>query len=232
MIERQNILFVEVDEDTYVEIASVLKRINFAVDRIPTASAALELVTQVKFKAIIVNHPLKTIPFEGFLAEAKGPGSASREALVGVLVSATNPDNDFAVAPDGVDIVIGPYGGQSEREEQLCTLLGIAPRAAVRVMVKIEVTLGDHRCKSLVAQTKDLSTSGFFAITNRLAPVGSRAKVIFSFPGDQTPFVAEAEVARHADGATGKNRGMGLRFISFHDGHFGRLSRFLESMYA
>ena len=83
MTERQNILVVEVAEDTYDEIATVLTRNDFAVDRFPTAAAALELVTLVSFKAIIVNHPPKAAPIEDFLAEVKGPESASREALVG-----------------------------------------------------------------------------------------------------------------------------------------------------
>lgn len=231
MTERQNILVVEVEEDTYDEIATVLTRNDFTVDRFPTASAALELVTVVSFKAIIVNHPLKTIPLGDFLAKTKGPGSASHEALVGVFVSSTNRASDLTVVPDGVDVVIGPFGGQSERDRQLCELLGIVPRAAVRVKVNTDVTLVDHQGHRLVAQTKDLSTSGFFTVTNQLAPVGSTTKAIFTFPGDQSPFVAEAEVVRHAAGPTGENQGMGLRFISFHDGHINRLGRFLESFY-
>jgi hypothetical protein len=231
MTERQNILVVEVAEDTYDEVAAILTRNDFAVDRIPTAPAALELVTLVSFKAIIVNHPLKTQRLDDFLTEAKGPESASREALVGVFASSTNPAHDLKVVPDGVDVVIGPYGGQPERDRQLCKLLGIVPRAAVRVKVNTEVALEDLQGRLLVAQTKDLSTSGFFAITNRIAPIGSHVKATFTFSNDQTPFLAEAEVVRHAIDATGENQGLGLRFISFHDGHIGRLSRFLESLY-
>lgn len=231
MEERQNILVVEVEEVTYDEIATVLTRNDFAVDRFPTASAALELVTLVSFKAVILGHPPKTTPLADFLAGLKGPGSASREALVGVFVSSKNPAHDLNVVPDGVDVVIGPFGGQSERDRQLCKLLGIVPRAAVRVKVNTEVTLVDHQGHRLVAQTKDLSTSGFFAMTDQLAPVGSLAKATFAFPGDQTPFVTEAEVVRHAVGSSGENQGMGLRFTSFKDGHLGRLSRFLESTY-
>ena len=232
MIEIQNILVVEVDAETYVDIASVLTRDDFSIDRIPTAAAALELVTLVAFKAIIVNHPLKTLPLDGFLAQAKGPESASREALVGLFVSSTNSANDLAAVPDGVDVVIGPFGGQSERDRQLCKLLGIPPRAAVRIKVNTEVRVVDDLNNSFVAQTKDLSTSGVFAITNRPASVGSHLKLIFDFPDDRTPFVAEAEVVRHAVDATGEPQGIGLRFISFQDGRLDRLSRFLESMYA
>lgn len=128
--------------------------------------------------------------------------------------------------------MIGPFGGQPETDRQLCKLLGIVPRAAVRVNVNTDVTVVDHHGHRLVAHTKDLSTSGFFAITDQPAPVGSHAKAIFTFPGDQTPFLAEAEVVRHAVGTSGEDQGMGLRFITFQDGHLGRLSRFLESLYA
>ena len=232
MTECKNIVVVAVDEDTYGEIATVLTRNDFAVDRIPTPAAALELVTLVGFKAIIVNHPLRTMLLDAFLAEAKGPGSASREALVAVFVSSKNRADDLAVVPDGVDVVIGPYGGQSERDRQLCKLLGIVPRAAVRVKVNTEVTLVDHLGDSHVAQTRDLSTSGVFAVTHRLAPVGSRTTVIFNLPDDRAPFVAEGEVVRHAVDPTGENQGMGLRFVSFRDGRLDRLSRYLQSLYA
>ncbi len=231
MSECKNVLVVGIDETTYGEIASVLTRNDFAVDRIPTPAAALELVSLVGFEAIIVNHPLKTMLLDDFLAAAKGSGSASREALVAVFVSSTNSADDLAVTPDGVDVVIGPFGGQSVRDQQLCRLLGIVPRAAVRVKVTTEVTLVDHQNNREMAQTKDLSTSGFFAITKRLAPVGSYVTAAFNLPGTQGPFVAEAEVVRHVVGAAGENDGMGLRFISFRDGRLDRLSQYLESLY-
>ena len=232
MTERHNILVVEVAENTYDEIASVLTRNDFAVDRIPTASTALELVNLVSFNAIIVNHPPRTIPIEDFLSEAKGPESASRDALVGVFVSSKKAGDDLAVTPAGVDVVIGPFGGQAVRDQQLCKLLGIVPRAAVRVKVRTDVTLTDHQDNSQLAQTRDLSTSGFLAITNQLAPVGSHVRATFDFPDNQTPFVAEAEVVRHVVGAPGEDKGMGLRFISFRDGRLDRLSQYLESQFA
>ncbi|MEE4270206.1 MAG: PilZ domain-containing protein [Thermoanaerobaculales bacterium] len=232
MSERENILVVEVAEGTYDEIATVLTRNDFTVDRFPTASAALELVTLVSFKAIILNHPPKTISIRDFLARAKGPESASRDALVGVFVSSKKPEHDLAGTPEGVDIVIGPFGGQSARDQQLCKLLGITHRAAVRVKVTTDVVLTDRRSNRLVAQTENLSTSGVLAITEERLPLGDSVTAEFSFPGDQNPFVVEAEVVRHATGAGGEAAGMGLRFTSFRDGHIGRLARFLESLYA
>jgi hypothetical protein len=207
-------------------------RADFAVDRIPTAAAALELATLVGFRAIIVNHPAKAIPLDEFLAQAKGPESASSDALVGIFVSSKKPAHDLVKVPDGVDVVIGPYGGQAERDRQLCKLFGIAPRAAVRVAVNTDVTYVDIEGQRVVAQTKDLSTSGFFALTKQPLPVGRHTQAVFAFPGDQAPFVADAEVVRHALDATGAAQGMGLRFVSFKDGHIGRLSQYLESFYA
>jgi len=231
MGEQQNILVVEVAEDTYDEVATILTRNDFSVDRIPTASAALELVTLVSFTAIIVNHPPKKGSVDDFIGLAKGTQSASREALIGVFVSSKNPAHDLKVVPDGVDVVIGPFGGQPERDRQLCVLLGITPRVAARVKVNTDVTFVDNKGQKVSTQTKDLSTSGFFAVTDRLVPLGSTTRAIFTFPGDPNPFVAEAEVVRHATEATGGPQGMGLRFTSFQDGHLGRLAQFLESLY-
>lgn len=231
MGEQRNILVVEVAEDTYDEIAAILTRNDFVVDRIPTASAALELVTLVSFKAIIVNHPSGRMPLVDFIEAAKGAESASREALIGVFVSSKSPAHDLRVVPDGVDVVIGPFGGQPERDRQLCKLFGITPRVAPRVQVNTDVTFVDPQGQRVSAQTKDLSTSGFFAVTDRVAPLGSTISAIFVFSGDPNPFEAEAEVVRHATGATGEVQGMGLRFVSFRDGHLGRLGRFLESLY-
>lgn len=232
MTDRQNVLVIEVEEDMYGEIAPVLERNDLSVDRFPTAPAALGLVTAVSFTAIILNHPPKTMPIEDFVAEVTKPDSASRDALIGVFVSSKKPGDDLTAVPKGVKVVIGPFGGQEHRDQQLCKLLGIVPRAAVRVKVNTDVTLVDRENRHVVTRTRDLSTSGFFAVTNQLAPVGSRLKTIFSIPGDRSPFVAQAEVVRHALDASGDTEGMGLRFISFRDGSLERLSGFLESMYA
>jgi hypothetical protein len=232
MTVRKNVLVIEVDEEMYGEIAPVLERNDLSVDRFPTASAALGLVTAVSFTAIILNHPPKTMSIEDFVAEVTKPESASRAALIGVFVSSKMPGDDLTATPKGVKAVIGPFGGQEHRDQQLCKLLGIVPRSAVRVKVNTDVTLVDRENRHVVTRTRDLSTSGFFSITRQLAPVGSRVKTIFSIPGDRTPFVAQAEVVRHALDAAGETEGMGLRFISFRDGSLDRLSRFLESMYA
>lgn len=232
MTDRQNVLVIEVEEDSFGEIAPVLERNDLSVDRFPTASAAVGLVTAVSFTAIILNHPPKTIPIEDFVAEVTKPESASRNALMGVFVSSKKPGDDLTATPKGIAVVIGPFGGQARRDQQLCKLLGIVPRSAARVEINTDVTLVDRENRHVVTRTRDLSTSGFFAVTNQIAPVGSRVKTIFSIPGDRTPFVAQAEIVRHALGASGDIEGMGLRFISFRDGSLDRLSEFLESMYA
>jgi hypothetical protein len=228
--QRQNILVVEVNSETFKDIEAVLQRVSFDVDWLPTAKNALELVSLVPFSAVVLNYPLATVPYEEFIACIRAESSASREAKVALLAFEPVSARVHLKQPGGADVVIPTESDAVTREHQLCGLLGIPPRAAVRMLVRLEVALIQSKRERFMAQTKDLSASGMFLVTDRRFPVGSRARVAFNLPGDPEPFGGEVEVARHSDPERDPVQGLGMRFISFEDGGPRRLERFLEKL--
>jgi hypothetical protein len=111
----------------------------------------------------------------------------------------------------------------------ICALLGVAPRAELRVLVKLELELLDAGNQRIVAQTEDISISGMLVASPRLAPVGSRAAFAITLPGDPDPILGEAEVARHTDPGADRVKGMGLKFMSFRNNGKERMQRYLDA---
>ncbi len=224
---RQNILVVEVEPEVYVGIERVLRRINFDVDRLPTATGALELVSAVPFSALILRFPLQRLTLEEFLSASRTPSSASHDAPVALLAAAADRDRAAAYLDTGVDLVIANEDAADDQELKLCRLLGILPRKAVRLLVRLDVALEDSKRDRFMAQSRDVSASGMFLSTTRLYPVGSRARVVLTLPDDPAPLTCEVEVVRHGDPRRDGTSGMGVRFVDVPDDDRARLERAL-----
>jgi len=226
MEERQNILVVEVEQPHYERFAPVLQRRHFEVDRLPDAGRALELVSAVPFTAIIIGFPLKEMRLEAFMDTVLMGESAS--ASIALLAAVDHVAEAERYRPLGIDMVLSLENAPHEMLRLICALLGVAPRAELRVLVKLELELLDAGSQRIVAQTEDISVSGMLVTTPRLAPVGSRASFNITLPGEQEPIRGMAEVARHTAPGIDRVRGMGLKFVSFQNQGEARLGRYLE----
>ena len=215
MAERKNILLVGVDRSLEEEVAPPLLRRIFDIDRIPSPEAALELVRVVPFAALVVRHPLPGMPLEVFLKALRQPTSASREAVV-LLLATTDEEAETlrADVPPGVQSVLSLADPGDSREHQLCRSLGIQPRSAARVLVRLDVTLTGSRHEKVVAQMRDVSATGMFVVTPKRYPMGSLARFEFTLPDSPQPFTGRAEVARHSKPDQDSTQGMGFRFIT------------------
>ncbi len=220
--ERKNILTIGVGRELFEETASPLLRKGFDVDRFPDPVAALELVSVVPFAALIIRHPLVGMSTDGFLAVVRRPGSASSQARVVVLVD----DADFRTAQGlldrGVQLVVRAAAPLPERDQLMCTLLGISPRQDTRILVKLNVALAGAKYDRFIAQTKDISASGMFVITRKRHAVGSPASFEFNLGDEHHPIRGVAEVTRHSEPGA-KSSGMGFRFVSFEGDSLERL---------
>lgn len=220
--ERKNILTVGVGRELFEETASPLLRKGFDVDRFPDPVAALELVSVVPFAALIIRHPLVGMTTDSFLAVVRRPGSASSQSRVALLVD----DKDFRSAQEllerGVQLVVRAAAPLPERDQQMCTLLGISPRQDTRIMVKLNVVLAGEKYDRFIAQTKDISASGMFVITRKRHAVGSPASFEFTVADERSTIRGVAEVTRHSEPGA-RISGMGFRFVSFEGDSLERL---------
>lgn len=225
--KRQNVLVVEVDSERFDKIAPLLQRKHFDVDRFPGARGALELVTVVPFRALIVGYPLRDVPFETFFRAVRGEGSASRQAPIALLARTTHFEEANAYLQRRIQLVISDQEEPAQVEQKLSTFLGILSRTEVRILVKLNVTMTDNRQERFMAQTKDISASGMFVSTNRKYPKGSKAVFEFVLESDSKPFSGLAEVVRCSEQGD-RIQGMGLRFMQFRKNTQDNLKRALD----
>ncbi len=225
----QNVLVVEVAQALFDKMAPVLQRQDFEVDRFPDAARALDLVTLVPFTAIVVAFPLRQVPLERFLEVVREGESAL--ASVAVLVEPPHRASAQAFLGNGVDLVLDAENAPQEMQRLLCTLLGVSPRAAMRIMVKLELRLeprlsGDR----FMAQTEDVSSSGMLVITKRRYPMGSTARFEMALPDGSGVVTGEADVARLTEPGLDRIEGIGFRFTAFDGDGQVRLQRCLERL--
>jgi Tfp pilus assembly protein PilZ len=212
---HRNVLVVEVDADRFKAIAPMMNRKQFEVDRFPGARGALELVSLVPFRAIIIGYPMKEVGLDKFLQAVKGGSAASREAPIAIITDDQHLDEANGYLQKGVKLVTSYQSQAKEVENRLCEMLGIKARISIRAMVTLNVTLEDSRKERFVAQTKDLSASGMFVLSNRGYPVGSTALFEFALPNESKPFCGEARVVRVVNPSGNRVEGMALSFTSF-----------------
>ena len=215
MDERKNILVVGFDKNTFDRVAPPLLRRIFEIDWIPSADAAVELAKSVPFAALLVNYPLQSMPMNDFLRLIRAAESASRSCIISLVSSSGSADNGSQYKEKGVDLLLSLDDPAAKRENLLCTLLGIQPRRSTRVMVQLNVTLDDGRLERYIAQTKDLSETGMFVMTQKIVPIGTIAKFKLTLPDNPNPIRGEAKIMRHAEPTHDSSQGMGLQFQSF-----------------
>ncbi len=207
-------LAVEVGPELFERVAPVLKRGTFDVDRFPGARGALELLAALPFDALVLGYPMTEVPFAEFLETVKAGTSAN--AKIVVLTSKARREEATRYMERGVHLVVTPEDALEETERVLCTLLGVAPRAALRVLVKLDLKLEKGR-EFFVSQTEDLSTSGMFVTTQKRYPVGTVTRFELALPGEQPPVRGTARIARHSR-PDDRHQGMGLRYQEFQSG--------------
>lgn len=231
MANRANVLVVEVKEQNYDLFAPPLLRAIFEVDRVTDANSALALLKTIPFSAVICHFPLRTTDTREFISTLRSEGSASRDTRLALVCEAGRLSEGNPFLEEGADLVISLEEPEGEREAMLGTLLGIQPRRSLRILVKLAMRLSSGGTDHFVAQSHDISSTGFFVVTRKLLPPGTRLRFQYSLKGEATPFQGEAEVARIVGAGQPEPHGMGLRYLAFdRPSDPGRLQAHLEHL--
>jgi len=212
-MEKASILVVAVTPDVYEQIAPLLRRRSFEVDRIADPRSALELMAAVSFDSVIVGYPLNGLPLVDFLNRVRS--SASALASVAALVPRARMA-DVEGLRDALDAVLPQEEAADQIQRLLCDILGVASRSALRIPVRLEISVLDSESRDLLmTQTEDVSATGMLVHCRRAYPLGSRAQFEMRLSGELEPIKGEAEVARQTEGGIDRVEGMGLRFLAF-----------------
>ncbi|RLE24033.1 MAG: hypothetical protein DRJ65_10675 [Acidobacteria bacterium] len=213
---KANILVVEVGPQDYDNVAPQLLQALFEVDRVPSASSAIELLSIVPFSAVICRHPFSQMETGDFIAAIRAQTSASRKAGIALVTDPSRLSEAGAFLEQGVDLVLSLGDPQGEREAMLCTLLGIQPRRSLRVLVKLSVEIETGGTDRFVSQTHDVSSSGMFVITRKTVDIGAEIGFSFTLPGETRAFEGIAKVSRISGSRSEGPAGLGIHFEDFH----------------
>jgi CheY-like chemotaxis protein len=228
--DRRNVLIVNVDQETFAKVAPLLDRSEFEVDRFPGARAALELTELVLFDVLIAIYPLPDIPVQEFLDAIRRADAPCRRSPLLLLCARDRLEEAEAYVGRGVNRVLALDEPSKRLQQEVSLLLSVAPRRAVRLMVRVNVTV-DGKSELSIYQTENLSMSGMLLRGGEPYPLGTRIGFEMELGHERSPVRGEAEVVRHTTPGREQVRGgMGVRYFYFEKDGLLRLQRFLKSV--
>ena len=224
---RRSVLVVNVDQDLYAKIAPLLDRTDFEVDRFPRARAALDLVARVPVDVLLLGYPPPDVPTQHFLDAIRAEASPCRQSPLLLLAHRAQLVEAERFVGHGANRVVAVEESPERLQSEVSKLLAVAPRSALRLMVRMVVRIGDGSALEL-AQTENLSETGMLVRTSDVYPLGSRLAFEFHLGGTHLPIRGEGEVARVTTPGREQIRGIGIRFVAFERDGLARLQRYLR----
>jgi len=225
---RKKILVVGVGKGLFDRIDPLLNRAYFLVERVPRGQSGLMLSGHVGFDLILVGHPLSDIELAAFVATLRQPGSASAGSQVLVLAEAGRLAEAVRLAGPGPLVALPTDEPRRILEEVAARLLGVVPRTASRLMVRMVVHLEEGN-RLHMYQSENISRGGLLIRTDQSYPIGTRMTFDCTLPGDRAPLQGVAEVVRHTVQDVEKLHGVGLRWLELKGDSQKRLFAYLDS---
>jgi CheY-like chemotaxis protein len=228
---RRNLLVVNVDSELFDKVAPLLNRSEFALDRFPRAGAALELISKVPVDVLLVGYPLPDVPTQRLLDVVRAADSPCRQSPLLLLAHRDELEEARRYIGRGANEVVAVEESPERLQGAISRLLAVAPRSALRVMVRIVVNIGEGASLEM-AQMENLSETGMLVRTGEVYPLGSRMSFEFNLGSELLAVRGEGEVVRQTTSGRENIRGIGVRFLSFERDGMSRLQRFLRQLAA
>ncbi len=228
MRQSQRILAVVNDRALYEKVAGPLERSSFEVNRVPSGAGALILVGNLRYDLILLQAPLPDLDLPDFLAAVRTIDCPCAGSSVIVLArdesvadpASTSLDDSVTVMPASVET--------AEIQSQISQSLGVAVRAATRIVVQIEAHLEEGVIQR-VGQTANMSETGMLLTGAPTLPIGAGVDLTMELPGDPRPLTVSGEVIRHAAPEVENVTGIGVRFVNVSSETAERLREFLAA---
>jgi hypothetical protein len=183
--------------------------------------------TQHTFELIIVYHPLPDMMLEGFIARMRRQDSASARPRLLVLTEDARLEEARRHARRGPSVVLSVDETRTLVEVVESHLLGVAPRVATRLPIRLDVQLQEGTAV-VKAQSEDLSGIGMLVRSDFSCPLGTKVTFEALLPGNPRPVQGEAEVVHHTLVGMERAPSLGLRFLSFRNKGLRRLRAFVS----
>ena len=200
--------------------------ILFEPRRFVSAESAIdELRDGGRPQGVLISYPLWDATLDELIRGIRSSGRGE-ESVPTFVVAPESAIPEVGLYEDlGVTILSEEQDGPTLRRRVKEGLLQV-PRAAERVVVRMEVHLGNGKLLRL-CQCENLSVSGMLIRTSEEYPIGSTVGVEFTLPGDEEPIRGEAQIVRYTEPELESARAMGVRFVSLEESGCERLERFV-----
>jgi CheY-like chemotaxis protein len=192
---------------------------------------ALRLVSRRRFDALLVSHPLAGAPTSRFLSGIRNPDSACRTSPLLLVTPERNRSDAEAYLGRGATRVLALEQLPQAIPEVLTPLLDVAPRAALRVPIRVEV-LGQRFPRRVFWETVNLSATGMLLRVPHTLPCATDLRFELFVPGLPKPVCGEARVVRRTVQRWEPYPGIAVRFLSFAGSDFELLASRLRRLVA
>ncbi|MEM7350245.1 MAG: PilZ domain-containing protein [Acidobacteriota bacterium] len=229
MPKRRNVLVIGVNPEEFGRVAPFLARDAFDVDRFPSGSGALELITLVEIEVLLVRYPLPDMDLGVFLQAARQSESKCLRSPILLLAESTDSNEAVTYVGRGANRVLRLEAAEDELQGTVSGLLEVAPRKDARFLARMEIKLGGAK-DMILCQTENLSASGMLIRTERRYDKGTKIDFEFSLPDDPRPIAGVAETMRHTMVGRDQVGGIGVRFLSFSGDSQRRFESYLQRL--
>jgi uncharacterized protein (TIGR02266 family) len=220
------VLVVGLERSVYRKMEPILTRSLLTVDRVPKGESGLLLTGNVGFDLVVVRHPLPDMALGTFIGRVHEPGAPCGSSPILVLADEVGLQQVKDMLPGGNKTVFSINQPAKLLQKVASELLGVAPRADARVMMRLEVKLAGNT-SLLTCQTENVSEGGMLLRMDNPPPLGTRVKFTCTLPGDRQQIEGEAEVMRHTSSDL-EVQGMGLKIAYVKGDGARRLKAFVQ----
>jgi len=235
MSDLTRVLIVASDRATqdavFHKLSPVLVSYDCEIFRAPEGTALLELVQTRRFGLIAVGHPMDNPPLNDLLRSVRWTESACHGTPLVVLGTVSDLATVEVHRGRGVNRVLPLDAPDAVVQRTVADLLGVAPRVALKTMLRLEMFL-DATTEKRVAQTDNLSVSGMLVQGRSSYEEGTAFRFELTPPGDLRPIRGTGEVVRQTTPGREGVEGFAARFAEFEADGRDRLKRFLDQQIA
>ncbi len=174
---------------------------------------ALRLVSRRRYDALLVSHPLAGAPTSRFLHDVRDPECACRTSPLVLVTPERNRRDAEAFLGRGATRVLALEQLPQALPDVLGPLFEVAPRAAIRVPIRVEV-LGQAYPRKVFCETVNVSATGMLLRVPHSLPRATDLRFELFVPGLSRPLRGEARVVRMTEQLVEPYPGIAVRFLS------------------
>jgi CheY-like chemotaxis protein len=214
------VLLVSADPTTIKQFSHALQQLSLSPDVCQTGPAAIALLKRRKFDAVIVDLQLAE---QSALILDEVRLSPSNRTAVTFAISSNDGEATAAVRKGSSFVFERPLSKESIRRilKPAFGLILRERRRYFRCPLSIPVSIR-RKTMPLVCDTVNISEGGMALSTSVPLSAGEDVQVQFTLPDHKAPFLAESKICWLKTGR------LGVRFVSFSQGHKSELQGWLS----